>query len=525
MSKISLTSLVNLQNETTAVNAINNNNAALTTAFDNTLSRDGTSPNPMLSNLDMNSNQILNLPSPATTSSPARLVDVVSNPTITVPPVGTSGAVVGLLNGNNTYSGTSNFAGNIIGNPTFTGNAYFKSGKPWADITAYGADPSGVLDSSTAIQNAITAVSALGGGTVYIPTGQYFVQVGINVLNNVTLQGANINGSIIQSWHVDVVTVTLNSGSFLKDLTVFGKGVNQDTGTFGASNPAVQVQGVFGGIINCVITGGAQTVYCGTNSGDNLFLNVNFGGSTYGVSNTNTQGANWYLRCKIDNSTTGITVTNGPSFPTWAATTAYTVGQVVINGAFLIQCSSAGTSGGSAPVNKNYLVPMTDGGVTWLLYRQGTYYGWQAATGAGENHFTQCDFSGAYSSSMNFSQGTAQAQPPVTVITDSVLSAGAILTTGNKWVSFSNCELAGTITVAATYTGNLSINNCYGVSGGFNVGIGAAVSNFLIGNNNLGGGTVTVAAGASDHYNKVNNLNVTVTDNGTGVNKTISGNH
>ena len=60
MSKISLTNLVNLQNETTAVNAINNNNAALTTAFDNTLSRDGTSPNTMGANLDMNGFQILN---------------------------------------------------------------------------------------------------------------------------------------------------------------------------------------------------------------------------------------------------------------------------------------------------------------------------------------------------------------------------------------------------------------------------------------------------------------------------------
>lgn len=57
MSKLTLTDLANLQNETTAVNAINANNAAIETAMENTLSRDGTSPNTMGATLDMNSNR------------------------------------------------------------------------------------------------------------------------------------------------------------------------------------------------------------------------------------------------------------------------------------------------------------------------------------------------------------------------------------------------------------------------------------------------------------------------------------
>lgn len=76
MSKITLTDLSNLQNENTAVNAINTNNAVLEAASDNTLSRDGTSPNQMLSSLDMNSHQILNLPNPITALSPLRLQDL-----------------------------------------------------------------------------------------------------------------------------------------------------------------------------------------------------------------------------------------------------------------------------------------------------------------------------------------------------------------------------------------------------------------------------------------------------------------
>src|SRR5258705_2388232 len=76
MTKITLTDLVNLQNETTAVNAINTNNSVIKLAIDNTLSRDGTSPNTMSAPLDMNSNRILNLPIPVNQSEPLRLADV-----------------------------------------------------------------------------------------------------------------------------------------------------------------------------------------------------------------------------------------------------------------------------------------------------------------------------------------------------------------------------------------------------------------------------------------------------------------
>lgn len=119
--KITLSTVGTLIDATTAQTVINNNFSTIQTAFDNTLSRDGTTPNTIGSNLDMNSNQILNLPSPATVNSPARLIDVTSNPTITVPAVGTSGAVVGLLNANKTDSGNNSYTGTIA----FTGNVQF----------------------------------------------------------------------------------------------------------------------------------------------------------------------------------------------------------------------------------------------------------------------------------------------------------------------------------------------------------------------------------------------------------------
>lgn len=58
MAKLTLTDIASFS--PSAITAINNNNAATETALENTLSRDGTSPNMMGADLDMNSNDILN---------------------------------------------------------------------------------------------------------------------------------------------------------------------------------------------------------------------------------------------------------------------------------------------------------------------------------------------------------------------------------------------------------------------------------------------------------------------------------
>lgn len=75
MTKVTLNDVGSLLDATTAVNTINSNSATVETAFDNTLSRDGTTPNQMGASLDMNSNHILNLPQPVNMSEPMRLLD------------------------------------------------------------------------------------------------------------------------------------------------------------------------------------------------------------------------------------------------------------------------------------------------------------------------------------------------------------------------------------------------------------------------------------------------------------------
>lgn len=62
MAKLTLQDISSGYTSTTTINA---NNALVETALENTLSRDGTSPNTMSANLDMNSNKITNLEDPS----------------------------------------------------------------------------------------------------------------------------------------------------------------------------------------------------------------------------------------------------------------------------------------------------------------------------------------------------------------------------------------------------------------------------------------------------------------------------
>lgn len=98
MSKLTLNDVANLLDTTTSETTINNNSAAIETAFENTLSRDGTTPNTMGAYLDMNSHQIINLPNPFTNNSPLRyqdLNDFVGGGTVTnIPSGGAANAVL-----------------------------------------------------------------------------------------------------------------------------------------------------------------------------------------------------------------------------------------------------------------------------------------------------------------------------------------------------------------------------------------------------------------------------------------------
>lgn len=75
MAKLTTSDLTSLANENSAIATINDNFAAVEVAMEKTLSRDGTAPNTMAADLDMNSNKIINLPEATTNTEPVRKLE------------------------------------------------------------------------------------------------------------------------------------------------------------------------------------------------------------------------------------------------------------------------------------------------------------------------------------------------------------------------------------------------------------------------------------------------------------------
>ena len=90
MAKLVLTDIASGYATTTKINS---NNASIEAAMENTLSRDGTGPNQMEANLDMNGYKVSNLAAPTAGTDAARLVDLTNSYSLQAAPspVGQSG--------------------------------------------------------------------------------------------------------------------------------------------------------------------------------------------------------------------------------------------------------------------------------------------------------------------------------------------------------------------------------------------------------------------------------------------------
>lgn len=156
--KFTYTPLVNLTNQASSVANINSNFAAVQTAIENTLSRNGASPNTMLVDFDMNGHHILNLPSPTLPTDPVRLQDV----TTTVSTAVTGSAL---------YYNLFDFI-------------------PTAEIAAI-QTYSSVYNATANFNSAIAAVAATGG-VLFIPRGKIRINstIGQANLRNVTIMGS-----------------------------------------------------------------------------------------------------------------------------------------------------------------------------------------------------------------------------------------------------------------------------------------------------------------------------------------------
>lgn len=100
---VTLAPVASFTNDSSAVATVNANNALIETAFSDCLSLAGNQPNAMQSNIDMGTNQIINLPAPATLNSPVRLTDLANfsnSGTITLSSLPAGGSTNALLHKN-----------------------------------------------------------------------------------------------------------------------------------------------------------------------------------------------------------------------------------------------------------------------------------------------------------------------------------------------------------------------------------------------------------------------------------------
>lgn len=161
------------------------------------------------------------------------------------------------------------------------------SGAPF-NVLDYGADPSGLADSSPAIQAAINAAGTSGGGTVYFPSGDYKLLSAVTVgYERVTLLGNNDAVLVISSLTNNGIVAGL-SGSVLPLIVI--DGLRFDRPTKSTNGAAIKiVNTAYSTIKNCFFKNSRFGVEVKTHNDSLTIQNNTFVEGTYfGVLEYNT---------------------------------------------------------------------------------------------------------------------------------------------------------------------------------------------------------------------------------------------
>ena len=391
--KITLQSVSSVDNS--LINAINNNNATLVAAIDNTLSRDGTSPNQMNSTLDMNSHQIINIPFATSPTQPVPLGQL-GSPVSIVPAL--TGDVTGISNGATIpttlqpLSGDVTSVGRVITLDTVNSNiGSFGNSTSIPIVTVNGK---GLTTSvSTAVVNptqinSVTYPASPSTNTVPVITG-------VNTVTYEQVPGAAIASNTVANSNLVTVPAHTykgnNTGSTATPIDVTNTQLTADLNQFTSSLQGV-VPGSGGGttnflradstwviptgvLISSVVYSGSQTITIPAGASQGFVRMWGGTGGSGGVTAVTTSatggtGAGAYLEKILTGLTAGNTLTYTQGGAGAGGTTSGTTGgnggaSTLASGTQTISTLTANGSNGSTGVTAaNTSTPGTAGGTS-----------------------------------------------------------------------------------------------------------------------------------------------------------------
>jgi pectate lyase-like protein len=441
------------------------------------------------------------------------------------------------------------------------------------NVKAYGAKGDGVTDDSAAVARAVAGLDPAHGGTVLFPPGSYCVFSGITVtLDDVRLLGSggySGKASLIDACGHDVTAVTLNGN---RDSISYLHVSGMDSPA--VTHPSIVTASVDSAVEHAFVDSGYGSIY---NTGAELTLAYDFIGFSYGPYSVFSTGGLHVRKVKADTPYPQDFPPVGATIPAWTANTAVAVDalRTVASGTWLLQATVGGTTGSVEPAAARYTVDIVDGTATWQLAGRANNYAFQLDTvGASGSEFVENDMTGAYYWAVGLTNATGTAgvgngPQSVRFLGDNfgeglnghiyAHDGAALSVTGAK---FSNCILSGCAHLRTTgnwagvtsVTGGIMIAGSYGIDNdvGRNLTVtgqqihgmstaalhsAAGQTAFYYIGNDLSTSTiwgsntvgVLVDTGASNNYvimgNGVSGAATGVSDNGTGANKTVSGNN
>ncbi len=391
------------------------------------------------------------------------------------------------------------------GASTFSGDAYFKSGKPWVDVTAFCGIPDSTTDMTSCLQSAIDALEAnYYSGAVYFPSGNGFLYCapGGLVAHNLGMRflGASREVSKVAACGGNVTVIEFASGGYIEHMTVYGTNGGIQTSEFGVTLAGANYPGILctGGCFVDHVTswGGSAALEIGPLATDS-YINDCYCAYGYAAS-VLVRAGSWWIRTKTDTLANASVFPNYPvSVSSWAPSSPITAGTIIndASGAYRLIATQSGTTGMTQPNFHNGLLNWTDiytgdGTVRWTLFSPVSAAQMLLESSAYEVQVFQNDFTG----SLDYGIATFNTYGAATVTAS--IANGVMTVTGVTSGAVGTGQfLSGTGVTAGTLITNSNHGNANPACNGSPcTGRGGTGTYAVSGSDSLSSRTITLAA-------------------------------